>query len=152
MRLGQDNVRRERGAVSRWLLLGLVAGVMVMHVLGHPGGQGGHLMAMPATPSSPVTLATAGGAAVHTARHAAAAPHAIARVPGMIAVREPGGLDPASVCLAILGSGLLLLLLRQHAALPAARQGGVRARAGVRPSGLSPPRAPALPELSVLRL
>jgi hypothetical protein len=126
-----------RGTYGRLLLFAvLLLGVVTMHTLGHPsehGGPAGH---------------TAGHAAVASMPESVTVPAVGAQMPA------PGGTDPSSVCLAVLGAGTLLLLLA--AASGAARPGQLRAPSSSRllralwPN--PPPPRHLLAQLSVLRI
>lgn len=142
-RQGTGHAQRVLG---RWFLPLLVAvAVLAMHGLGHPSGHAGHMAGM------------AAAAPPHTARMPA--PQVPASGPAMVGrdvtgTPAPGGLDPVAVCLAVLAGTLLLLLplLRRSGRLPCPAQALARGRAGRLQSGRSPPRAPALCALQVLRL
>jgi hypothetical protein len=149
------------------LFVALLFGIATMHTMGHPSSGSGHRSghgpgpepvavphakhltpgAEPAEPAQPATVSL-GGAAVH-------APEASAvREPAGSPVRGHEGMDPASVCLAVLGTwGVALLvvrLMRRHPAdrsLAAARAGLPHA---LRPN--PPPPRTTLARLSVLRI
>ncbi|GIH95187.1 DUF6153 family protein [Planobispora siamensis] len=150
--------RRFTGWVSRLLMLvALVLGVAAMHTLGHldhhqgygatPGHEGAH-----APPAPPPTVAVDVGVDVGAGAGAGAGAGVGQEASGL------GGtlprLDPASVCLAVLPSLLLLLMA---AVLLRARHrrntGAIGARPGAR-GARSPPRRTAvrLARLSVLRI
>ena len=119
------------------LFVALLFGIVGMHTLGHPSG---HSM----------------GAVEHPAGHGMTAVHS---APAQVVADEPaspgdGGMDPLSVCLAVLGSFTLLLLtaavLRPLTAAGApgpVRRGLVYAH---RPN--PPPPRTLLSRLSVLRI
>lgn len=129
----------QRGAAARCgrllLFTALLLGIVTMHALGHPAEHGG-----PA----------AGSHSMRAEVHHAAPPQAPS-VHG-----ESHGMDPMSVCLAVLGSALLALVLllgaaalrRAATALPALR---ARLLLILRPIP-PPPRHKALARLSVLRV
>jgi hypothetical protein len=150
--------RLRAGGAFGYLLLVvmLTLGVFAMHTMGHPEESSGHGM-------SAAVPAAAGAAGVH---HDAMAQNASA--PAGLEVTDghgteasaaespvhepPGGMDPMSVCLAVLTVWLLVLFLR---ALVVRRQERLtallaRSRALARP-GAPPPR-PLLSQLSVLRI
>ncbi|MEU5425466.1 DUF6153 family protein [Streptomyces olivoreticuli] len=138
-----DGQRKATAWCGRLLLFAaLLLGIVTMHTLGHPTGHGenrgtaSHAMA---------AMADDPAAAPHASDHHAASVHG-----------ESHGMDPMSVCLAVLGSALLVLVLllgaaalRRLAPVPAV----VRARllAALRPIP-PPPRHKALARLSVLRV
>ncbi|MEV4442996.1 DUF6153 family protein [Streptomyces sp. NPDC049577] len=132
---------REQHPTAVWcgralLLAALLLGIVTMHTLGHPGGHGApaHRSAMP---------------------HAASA-HAAPAAPDREHATSPAqrGFDPSSVCLAVLGTGAVLLLLvravlrRRPAGVPA-----IAARFARSPwPRPPPPRHKVLARLSVLRV
>lgn len=131
--------RREATArCGRLLLLAaLLLGIVTMHTLGHPGGHGGapHQAAAPAAHTMPMAAPALGGS------HATPPPH--------------DGLDPSSVCLAVLGAGWeIVVLLLALAALRRPVVEAVAARAWfVRALWpFPPPVHQALARLSVLRV
>ncbi|GHF32515.1 hypothetical protein GCM10010218_11950 [Streptomyces mashuensis] len=148
-------MRRERGT-GAWcgrllLLAALLLGIVTMHTLGHPRDHD--------TDRATVAMgAMAGHADGHAAGHGAPAAH-----DGPRAVSPAhGGMDPMSVCLAVLGTGwaTVLLLLAALAALVLLRTTAGR---GSAPRGRAwfsraqwcrppPPRHKALARLSVLRV
>ncbi|WP_229873773.1 DUF6153 family protein [Streptomyces cirratus] len=120
------------GAWAHLLLVVVLAlGVFVMHTVGHPDSPSAHPPAHAPT------------AMVHAAPDGAArtAPHA----PGMKT-------DMPSLCVAVLGAVVLLVLLgvalRRSTGRPARPGAGAMPRPVPRP----PPRAPDLALLSVLRI
>ncbi|MFF7727799.1 hypothetical protein [Streptomyces sp. NPDC008001] len=136
------------------LLSALLLGIVTMHMLGHPTGhagtgrEGAHAQAHHSrTPHAP----TAQAPAPHTSALHASASSPVAEDP----LTAPG-MDPMSVCLAVLGAAFLaLVLLLVAAALrrPAAAAAAVRARL-LRPLWPipPPPRHKSLARLSVLRV
>ncbi|MFB7785032.1 hypothetical protein ACFC1D_20260 [Streptomyces vinaceus] len=146
-------VQRTAQRAIRWprllLLAALLLGIVTMHTLGHPSGS--HAME-DATSAAPV--ASAGRAADHTGpsgHTAAGAPGD--RAPAAEAPPAGTGMDPLSVCLAVLG-GLTLLILGAGPAGPrdAAPLGGA-ARAPGRSEGPDPPSPrELLTRLAVLRV
>jgi Family of unknown function (DUF6153) len=151
MQSRQDSATGGQHLAARWFLpLILAVTVLAMHGLGHPGGHGGGTTGMAGARAAPVA----------TPRHAG---HLLATLPAdarptvssldVTGTAESGGLDPGAICLAVLAGTLLLLLpLLRRAGLPGALQGVVRVRAGLRHPGRSPPSAPDLSTLQVLRL
>ncbi|MFC5724058.1 hypothetical protein ACFP1Z_28210 [Streptomyces gamaensis] len=153
-------MHEQRGATA-WcgrllLFAALLLGIVTMHTLGHPR----HDAAAAAHGSG----AHAGSAAQHAheteAHQAVPALHAapVRPAPEGAAQPAPGGLgmDPSSVCLAVLGAGLLLLVLRElfRAAQRRFRAPGVRIRAALLRALWPippPPRGKSLARLSVLR-
>jgi hypothetical protein len=102
-----------RGAVLRLLLFGIIAaGIAGMHTLGHPsaGGHGGH------TP--PGVTRTHGSAVTHVAMAATAVAGSASDA---AAIGVGRGLDPSTVCLAVLVAFGLAALVA--ALLVAARHG-----------------------------
>ncbi|MFJ3910164.1 hypothetical protein [Streptomyces vinaceus] len=156
-------VQRTAQRAVRWprllLLAALLLGIVTMHTLGHPSGS--HATE-DATALAPV--ASAGRAAGHTGPATAHTGHT--GPSGHTAVGTPGdrtpaaeappagtGMDPMSVCLAVLG-GLTLLILGAGPAGPrdAAPLGGA-ARAPGRSGGPDPPSPrELLTRLAVLRV
>ncbi|MEU8552177.1 DUF6153 family protein [Streptomyces roseoverticillatus] len=141
----------QQGTAAAWcgrllLLSALLLGIVTMHTLGHPTGHAG-------------TGHRAG-------THAAAGMHAQEAHPREAARPAPGptaddplsapGMDPMSVCLAVLGAAFLALVLllvtaalrRPAAALAAARARLLRPLWPIPP----PPRHKSLARLSVLRV
>ncbi|MEU4550228.1 hypothetical protein [Nonomuraea dietziae] len=124
--------------VPRWILLVMLAmGVCGMHTLGHLGHR----------------AAPAGAAGVHAMAHGPAEPEGGEAGAAPRGAPMPG-LDPTSVCVAVLTSLLILFLVARRA--PARRT----AKAAARPAGTvcgvaRPPPEPTavrLARLSVLRL
>ncbi|MGA4848497.1 DUF6153 family protein [Streptomyces sp. G5(2025)] len=142
--------RKRTGHGQLLLLAALLLGIVTMHTLGHPSGE------------HPSAAHTSGG---HGASHGAAS-H---RSPGPDMVLELKsesppqdgaagmGMDPLSVCLAVLGALTLVLLLWLLVRAGLSRPGGTLARAPTtgRPNAprpeAPPPRVP-LSRLSVLRI
>ncbi|WP_371615610.1 hypothetical protein [Streptomyces sp. NBC_00454] len=147
-------LRTEREAV-RWtrllLLAALLLGIVSMHTLGHPT-QAHAMDDVPAVRFVPAAGHAPSGsapdhttAAAHSATHATAPETAAAELPetaSPVAAEAPRphtGMDPMSVCLAVLGA-LTLLVLGAGLAGPrrAAPLGGA-ARAPGRSGGPDPP-------------
>ncbi|MEV5377690.1 DUF6153 family protein [Streptomyces nondiastaticus] len=136
----------EQGTAAAWcgrllLLSALLLGIVTMHTLGHPTGHAGM--------SHEARTHAAAGA--HPQTHSAPGASPVADDP----LTAPG-MDPMSVCLAVLGAALLtLVLLLVTAALgrPAAALASARARL-LRPLWPipPPPRHKSLARLSVLRV
>ncbi|MEU3752157.1 DUF6153 family protein [Streptomyces olivoreticuli] len=157
-----DGQRKATAWCGRLLLFAaLLLGIVTMHTLGHPTEQGesgiaSHAMAMA---DAPVAVHTRGSAPDPVREVTPDGPVLADREPhgtGRILHGESHGMDPMSVCLAVLGSALpALVLLLGVAALrrPAAVLAVVRARllAALRPIP-PPPRHKALARLSVLRV
>ncbi|MFF4102203.1 hypothetical protein [Streptomyces sp. NPDC001903] len=164
--------QRTAQRAARWprllLLAALLLGIVTMHTLGHPSRS--HTMEDAA---APVGVASAARAADHTPDHMAAdqAPdHTAVQAPGHAAVRAeqhaqgerapaagaplPGsGMDPMSVCLAVLGGLTLLILGAGPAGLRDAAPLGGAARAPGRSGGPDPPSPrELLTRLAVLRV
>ncbi|MFE4977653.1 DUF6153 family protein [Kitasatospora sp. NPDC056651] len=130
------------------LLAALLLGIVTMHTLGHPGGgheaAGAHASAMRQV------------GALHHVAHAGTREHAASGASAASAVdpAAPGGMDPMTVCLAVLAGWTLVLLL----AGPLLRRSGdaaadVRARLLRAVRALPPPGGGRilLTRLSVLR-
>ncbi|OUD00287.1 DUF6153 family protein [Streptomyces swartbergensis] len=141
---------RAGGAFGYLLLVAMLTlGVFAMHTMGHPEESHGHGMAG--------AVASAEGARhdsmARNAEPEAAAEHGTAASAAKSPVHElPGGMDPMSVCLAVLTVWLIGLFLH---ALVVRRQERLtallaRSMASARP-GTPPPR-PLLSQLSVLRI
>ncbi|MBG0823296.1 hypothetical protein HS048_21425 [Planomonospora sp. ID91781] len=144
-----DVVRRSAARAARWtLLVALVVGVAGMHTLGHldhgrgHGGHGGPVFAGPVLDHASASI------------HAPAAPGTAASIrwttdPG----DGPPGLDPTSVCLAVLSALLLFLVAAGRARMrPSTR---AATRPGQAPLVTRPPPQPVavrLACLSVLRI
>ncbi|MFI0978552.1 hypothetical protein ACH4SP_16335 [Streptomyces sp. NPDC021093] len=159
------------------LFAALLFGIVTMHTLGHPSGEhGGYepgsagmgtgtslstgaTLAAPntATPdttaphtTAPHTTHTAPGASPHTAAGTAASD-----APSLSSPQSPlHGMDPMSVCLAVLAAwGVVLLGARLLTSRPfawAAPPGGAALLRALRPR--PPPRKAVLARLSVLRI
>lgn len=167
---------RGRGVTYGQLVLfaALLFGIVTMHTVGHPADHGGPSSSSAALPGEhggpafPVEAVVAAGHAVagHTtagAREAVPAPSGVDAPyppshasPASDAGPPPSGMDPLSVCLAVLGAwGLallaarLLLGLRADGRSPAAPAGAGLLRA-LRPN--PPPPIPVLAAVSVLRV
>lgn len=137
----------------------LVAGIVTMHTFGHPMPGEGHGTAAPMTATAAADHApaahTPGAHAPSTAVPVVQAPPHDAGRPSAAPV--PHGMDPGSVCLAVL-SVWTLALLTAAGLLAGRRAAGDRAAATVRllralwpiPSPL--PRHKRLARLSVLRV
>ncbi len=146
MRSRQAGTGRARQWPGRWLLpLVLAVAVLAMHGLGHPSGHCGRMTGMTASPA-------------HPAAHPGAAPLTATSTPAMSAEgsgpAQPGGLDPVSVCLAMLaGTFVLLMLLRGGRLVTGPAGDGARARMAIATAGRSPPvLTPSLHALQVFRL
>ncbi|MCX4453680.1 hypothetical protein OG585_13330 [Streptomyces sp. NBC_01340] len=143
---------------ARWgqltLLAALLFGIVTMHTLGHPSGHG------TGTGMSAAMRTGAGTSADNTSDHSAYAmsvPSSVMSAPS--AAPEPkmppmSGMDPLSVCLAVLGSFTLALLLAVAPGRPGADL--LRPPARIRlPHTLwpnAPPPRTLLARLSVLRI
>jgi hypothetical protein len=138
-----DDPRR----IARWLLIaGVVIGVVAMHLLGHPTGR--------TDPMPPMTGAQMSAASAGDPAHAAVPTAEAPARPAAAEFPATGGMDPMKVCLAILTAALLLPLLRRSVSQASRANRLTRlGTVGVEIfSGLPPPRAPSLQDLSVLRL
>ncbi|WP_171162164.1 hypothetical protein [Streptomyces sp. I05A-00742] len=137
-----------QGTAGTWggrllLLAALLLGIVTMHTLGHPTEHG-----------HPTDHGRPTAPAAHTAH---SSPHAVtAPVTEHLTPPPRPGMDPMSVCLAVLGAGWTVVLLLALAALrrpsgtagAAPRAWHVHALWPVPP----PPRHKALARLSVLRV
>ncbi|MEV8312812.1 DUF6153 family protein [Streptomyces sp. NPDC059900] len=151
--------RSKRSANGRQLLLlaALLFGIVTMHTLGHPTGHSAsHHPPAPSTSHS-VSLSTAHGggpeqAAGHRATGTPASADAIAIADS--GATGTGGMDPLSVCLAVLAAFTLVLLLRAGLLRPGGFAVAARPLArlldGLRPN--PPPPRILLSRLSVLRI
>lgn len=157
----------QQGTAAAWcgrllLLSALLLGIVTMHTLGHPTGHAGTGTGTGHNRAG--THATA-GAHVVAGAHAVAGAHpqthsAPAAPPGASPIADDPltapGMDPMSVCLAVLGAALLALVLllvtaalrRPAAAVPAVRARLLRVLWPIPP----PPRHKSLARLSVLRV
>ncbi|MFF5130038.1 hypothetical protein ACFY41_24265 [Streptomyces syringium] len=164
----------ERRKATAWcgrllLFAALLLGIVTMHTLGHPSehgsGQSGpaaarpaaHAMPAHAMPAHAMPADTRPGHAAHT-RADDTAPAAVAAPAADAPRSDPpphSGMDPMSVCLAVLAAGWAVALLlglaafrrRSGAAAPAARARLLRTLWPI-----PPPRHKALARLSVLRV
>lgn len=159
----------ERRKATAWcgrllLFAALLLGIVTMHTLGHPSehgsGQPGPTAPRPATHAMPAHPMPAHAMPAHAApvRADGTAPAAMA-APAAGAPRTDSpphsGMDPMSVCLAVLAAGWAVALLlglaaflrRSGAAAPA-----IRARLLRTLWPIPPPRHKALARLSVLRV
>ncbi|WP_329199923.1 MULTISPECIES: DUF6153 family protein [unclassified Streptomyces] len=129
------NASRSGRAVGAWahllLVVVLALGVFVMHTVGHPDSPSAHPPAH--TPAAMAPAAHGGGAQ--------AAPHA----PGM-------RMDMASLCVAVLGAAVLLVLLGAALRRGTGRAARPGTGATLLPVPRPPPRAPDLALLSILRI
>ncbi|MEU2431970.1 hypothetical protein ABZ611_21075 [Streptomyces sp. NPDC007861] len=145
------------------LVVVLALGMFVMHTVGHPAEGSGtaspsHTVAhAAAVTGGPVAHGHHGDGATEAARvHTAVAADLSAGLAPTRATAPPGqpgmAMDMASLCLAVLGTWALGALL--HAAFAGRRDWFARPATGVLtavPPG-SPPRAPDLAQLSILRI
>ncbi|WP_455682024.1 DUF6153 family protein [Streptomyces violaceus] len=149
--------RLRAGGAFGYLLLVvmLTLGVFAMHTMGHPEDSSGHGMsgAIPAVAGVHQDGMAQKAASEPSAEPEVTAEHGTAASPTESPVHElPSGMDPMSVCLAVLTVWLLGLFLH---ALVGRRQEPLtallaRSMALARP-GTPPPR-PLLSQLSVLRI
>jgi hypothetical protein len=143
---------RAGGAFGHLLLVVLLTlGVFAMHTMGHPDESHGH--------GTDVAVASAEGAR-HDSMARNTAPlddpepeHGTAASAAKSPVHEPpGGMDPMSVCLAVLTVWLLGLFLHALVVRRQERLTALLARSmALARSGTPPPR-PLLSQLSVLRI
>ncbi len=146
--------RRRTRAAGAWahllLVVVLALGIFVMHTLGHPEGSShdAHARDDMVSVSEPASMPES--VHVQAVAHAAPSSHDDGTKPSS---HKPGtGMDMTSLCVAILGAGVLIGLLR--AALGSRADWLVRLRAGLvaalRPN--APPPRPDLAQLSILRI
>ncbi|MEV0601975.1 DUF6153 family protein [Streptomyces sp. NPDC050315] len=145
--------RRRARAAGAWahllLVVVLALGIFVMHTLGHPEGSShGHDEMAPVSVSASVQAVHASPSSHEPSSHEPSSHDGTktsSHKPGM-------GMDMTSLCVAILGAGVLIGLLR--ATLGSRADWLVRLRAGLmaalRPN--APPPRPDLTQLSILRI
>lgn len=148
--------RSALGGRQLLLLAALLFGIVTMHTLGHPTGHSppgpamGHHSSSPARDHSATDRPTTNHPTSHSATVHSTTDHSASQSSGV----GMGGMDPLSVCLAVLAALTLVLLLKAGLLRP----GGftVPARAPARPlDGLRPDPPPhriLLSHLSVLRI
>ncbi|WP_406182434.1 hypothetical protein [Streptomyces sp. NBC_01006] len=151
--------QRTAQRAARWprllLLAALLLGIVTMHTLGHPSRS--HTME---DATAVATVASAARAADHTSGRVSGhtfgrtADHAPGdRGPAAEAPPAGSGMDPMSVCLAVLGGLTLLILGAGPAGLRDAAPLGGAARAPGRSGGPDPPSPrELLTRLAVLRV
>ncbi|EPJ36260.1 hypothetical protein STAFG_6728 [Streptomyces afghaniensis 772] len=150
--------RLRAGGAFGYLLLVvmLTLGVFAMHTMGHPEGSSGHGMsgAIPAAAGAHQDgMAQKGAASEPSAEPQVAAEHGTAASAAKSPVHElPGGMDPMSVCLAVLTAGLLGLFLHALVVRRQERLTALLARSMALARPVTPPPRPLLSELSVLRI
>ncbi|MFJ6719259.1 MULTISPECIES: DUF6153 family protein [unclassified Streptomyces] len=141
------SARQGGRAVGAWghllLIIMLALGVLVMHSVGHPDSPTAHPSAQPSAHRADQRTAHAATAMAVAAP--ADGPRAAPHDPGM-------RMDMASLCVAVLGAAILLVLLR--AALGRAVRGPARPRSGAvtAPAPRPPPLISDLALLSILRI
>ncbi|WP_433854629.1 DUF6153 family protein [Streptomyces kronopolitis] len=140
------------------LVVVLAVGVFVMHTVGHPDGAaaaGEHAMAAGHTTG---TAAMSGAPAVSgTPMRQGAPAHSAGRgtsgEPSSHYTPGPGtGMNMASLCLAVLGGGALMMLLGAALTRTPGWPADLLAKAVVLPRPAPPPAPPDLTRLSVLRI
>ncbi|MFH9002265.1 hypothetical protein ACH4E5_03315 [Streptomyces afghaniensis] len=150
--------RLRAGGAFGYLLLVvmLTLGVFAMHTMGHPEDSSGHGMsgAMPAAAGAHQDgMAQKVAASELSAEHGVTAEHGTAASAAKSPVHElPDGMDPMSVCLAVLTAGLLGLLLHALVVRRQERLTALLARSMALARSVTPPPRPLLSELSVLRI
>ncbi|MEU2856410.1 hypothetical protein ACFZB6_00185 [Streptomyces syringium] len=155
-----DGRRKATAWCGRLLLFAaLLLGIVTMHTLGHPSehgsGQPGPTAARPVTHAMPAHAMPAHAAASQADDIAPAAMAAPAADAPRTDPPPHSGMDPMSVCLAVLAAGWAVALLlglaaflrRSGAAAPATRARLLRTLWPI-----PPPRHKALARLSVLRV
>ncbi|POX40584.1 hypothetical protein C3486_13165 [Streptomyces sp. Ru73] len=135
------------------LFAALVAGIVTMHTFGHPMPEEGHGAAVAVAAHTPSGHATAADNPMAAGPVAQAPPHA----GGHASAPGPHGMDPGSVCLAVLSVGALallaaggLLVRRRSAELSAAAPARLLRALWPNPPPL--PRHRRLARLAVLRV
>lgn len=151
--------RGRTGFGQLMLFVALLFGVVAMHTLGHPSGHAsGHAMEQPAG-HGPAAHAAPMSVPMRAMHASPSSPSSSVAEPVRVVVdRHPspgdGGMDPLSVCLAVLGSFTLLLLLTAVVLRPSAAASVRTALRGLayalRPN--PPPPRTLLSRLSVLRI
>lgn len=151
--------RLRTGGAFGYLLLVvmLTLGVFAMHTMGHPEDSSGHGMSGGAIPVAVGAhqdgMAQRSAAPEPSAEPEAAAEHGTAASAAKSPVHElPGGMDPMSVCLAVLTAGLLGLFLHALVVRRQERLTALLARSMALARPVTPPPRPLLFELSVLRI
>ncbi|GGU44593.1 hypothetical protein [Streptomyces coeruleorubidus] len=151
--------RLRAGGAFGYLLLVvmLTLGVFAMHTMGHPDDSSGHGMsdAIPAVAGVHHDgMAQKAAASEPSAEHGATAEHGTAASAAKSApVHEPlGGMDPMSVCLAVLTGWLLGLFLHALVVRREERLTALLARSMALTRRGTPPPRPLLSQLSVLRI
>jgi hypothetical protein len=143
--------RLRTGGAFGYLLLVvmLTLGVFAMHTMGHPEDPSGHGMSgVPAAVG-----AHQDGMGQRAAAPEPSAEHGTAASAAKSPVHElPGGMDPMSVCLAVLTAGLLGLFLHALVVRRQERLTALLARSMALARPVTPPPRPLLSELSVLRI
>ncbi|MFF7790114.1 hypothetical protein [Streptomyces sp. NPDC007991] len=151
---------RAGGAFGYLLLVVMLAlGVFAMHTMGHPQESSGHGMsgAVPAAAGVPHDAmaqdATGRNAAAPAGPEMTAAEHGRAVSAEKSPVHGiPGGMDPMSVCLAVLTVWLVVLFLRELVVRRPERLTALLARSMALARPCTPPPRPLLSQLSVLRI
>ncbi|MEU8677777.1 hypothetical protein [Streptomyces sp. NPDC048560] len=157
-----EQYTRAVGLAARLLLVVVLAlGVFVMHTVGHPGADSGAGMVHSSHETGTGTMPSGHGhhtdATTDTGpptAMAAVAPYAVPAPTGAVAPPDAPGeaMDMASLCVAILGTWAMAALL--HGVFMGRRgrlaEFAAEVLTAVRPD--PPPRAPALAQLSVLRI
>jgi hypothetical protein len=149
--------RLRAGGAFGYLLLVvmLTLGVFAMHTMGHPEDSSGHGMSgVPAAAGAHQDgMAQRAAAPEPSAEPEVAAEHGTAASAAKSPVHElPGGMDPMSVCLAVLTAGLLGLFLHALVVRRQERLTALLARSMALARPVTPPPRPLLSELSVLRI
>lgn len=135
----------ESRRLAQWFLIfAVAAGVVAMHVFGHPADRTDPMTHMAGAESAAIAPALM----THQQE-----PQATGTEPmGTTGAPATDGMDPSAVCLAVLVAALLLPALRRSALwapFPLRRLGTAGSEHF---AGLPPPWAPSLQNLSVLRL
>ncbi|WPO74184.1 hypothetical protein [Streptomyces sp. KN37] len=152
---------RNRTGYGQWLLLvALLLGIVTMHTLGHPSGEHASHAAVRGGGHGAEVMGHGVGHAAVSAPDPAAVSALELKPQSRSQPQSPSrdgaagmGMDPLSVCLAVLGAFTLVLLVRAGLSRP----GGTLARAPAveRPSAPRPEAPPPrvlLSRLSVLRI
>ncbi|MFI9151638.1 hypothetical protein [Streptomyces sp. NPDC053367] len=136
------------------LVIMLTLGVFAMHTLGHPEESSGHAM------GGGAAVAHQDGTAHHASTEKAPAQHdrmaqrePVAPAAALPVHELPGGMDPMSVCVAVLAAGLLALFLKAAVLRRwVERSTALLARSIALARPVGPPPRPLLAQSSVLRI
>ncbi|MDQ1015512.1 DUF6153 family protein [Streptomyces afghaniensis] len=147
--------RLRAGGAFGYLLLAVILalGVFAMHTMGHPEESSGHGMRGAVPAAAGVHHDAMAEKPAAPAGPEVTAGHGTAASGGKSPVHEiPGGMDPMSVCLAVLTVWLPVLFLRALAVRRQERLTALLARSMALTRPGTPPPRPLLSQLSVLRI